>query len=1376
MALLRDPGPLAHYNSLADEHLAHYFANPRIRSHLLQAGLITKDGFIVDEVTWKENAALLEHQEHVKNLLAQTVVEKTLDLERRRMTMLKRDFEELAKLAAVQRLKDGKSRRGDEDFMAFLKPRLASTTPTTPLAASPRRRRSVQSVVSDCDSIASSRSTMSQFSASPYAPPFPLSASLDRSRNSKSRSTPPRWKTATKRRPKTAPPMSKSAPLLFKRSQTQSMASVTLRYLGSSLCLDHYQESDEDEVTILQQHGGGSSLCVFRGFIKPKGCFRFISKRSRGSPYGITVYVNGMLDIRFSTCCEYKHKAGSRLGGKSGHFQLVRVQGAAPCYRCQVESELGPVTPRQSSTMLAQSKSKAREKQKVFITEPSPSPSVVVTSTGNKEGESDDSDIDVDAVLKRYRDNKSKHEDSSDDDNDKEDEDGEGEGHEPARRTESRSETTSSLDVPRIPVINVQNATPLPSDAGSSTSGSDSESEYEASDGEGSGYASDEDEPAGKERAKALTRSDSSVGSQLPVDEKKDDGESAVEVVAYSEDEFDEDVGSGWEREKEGMAEVTAQNTGTQAGNGVESLVAEMGDGKDDTKEESRSVEKEPVLNVKDVKAESGDGRVGEGGGDLPTSGGETVVELSDDKADGRPMSESAVEKTDDGEKNAETDEKTKEESVDDAVKVNSEKEGSKDVQIPQEEAAGEKGPDDVTAAEVAIEEIADTPGDGQDEKVDEAAEVAANGGESLDNKTDEGRDNTAVGQTDGDGRQVEKGESSNESAIAVIENSKNTPEEKVNVGDSDSSNRKSTGDDVSTELDPSATNQDEVDGGHFDSNDQKSNPDEVPTDLKLSAKETTQVEVNEGDSGSENRKSNADSDPSAKETIAEAEKATTLEQTADLVDDDKKGSDPAAAVPESNFSPQENPNSNATVPVENAIAEQESSVPEINIRRAESQDFLDKDEEKGSDEDERRDSIASPLPPKSPKPPLETMASAKNLLRQTTSGVSLRSFASEPRYDDDLFSSGTSSSLSLMNSSRFPSLNNSQTDVEAGNKAATGSQSSLTFQERGKVGRLLSTSRTKITEPLAPLVTGKEDVQLVNVELTEKQIEEVASVLEVNKSVSTMTFRNAAVTDKGAAALANAILANENEVKMVNFNLNELGPEGAKHVAKTLRQKPLEFLLLHGNPIGDAGFRYIVNALVGDVPPTRIPHPPSGEPPDNRRLTRRRLRRRRSSDSSSSGSSLSSIVSVTVPNTALTCLDVGDCGLTSVAAPDVARLLSSNTSLRELNISANELGLDAWERIGMALQKNSSLTSLCLDYCDLGDDGLIALCDAFAHTTTLKSVDLEGNGITDRGVGILLEALKLNSSLREVNLMPGNGVGPELMKKLMTILNSRKD
>lgn len=36
---------------------------------------------------------------------------------------------------------------------------------------------------------------------------------------------------------------------------------------------------------------------------------------------------------RLSSCCEYKHRKGSRLGGKRGYFGFVCVERSSPCYK-----------------------------------------------------------------------------------------------------------------------------------------------------------------------------------------------------------------------------------------------------------------------------------------------------------------------------------------------------------------------------------------------------------------------------------------------------------------------------------------------------------------------------------------------------------------------------------------------------------------------------------------------------------------------------------------------------------------------------------------------------------------------------------------------------------------------------------------------------------------------------------------------------------------------------------------------------------------------------------------------------------------------------------------------------------------------------------
>ncbi|XP_044186061.1 uncharacterized protein LOC122966127 [Thunnus albacares] len=61
--------------------------------------------------------------------------------------------------------------------------------------------------------------------------------------------------------------------------------------------------------------------------------FQFVSQRHRGYPFSATLYVNGIMLARISSCCEYRYAPGFQQGKKSC-FRLVWLAGGIPCYRC----------------------------------------------------------------------------------------------------------------------------------------------------------------------------------------------------------------------------------------------------------------------------------------------------------------------------------------------------------------------------------------------------------------------------------------------------------------------------------------------------------------------------------------------------------------------------------------------------------------------------------------------------------------------------------------------------------------------------------------------------------------------------------------------------------------------------------------------------------------------------------------------------------------------------------------------------------------------------------------------------------------------------------------------------------------------------------
>lgn len=67
--------------------------------------------------------------------------------------------------------------------------------------------------------------------------------------------------------------------------------------------------------------------------ISPSETFQFISRRHRGFPFSLTFFLSGLQVERLSSCCEFKHRKGPRLGGRHGHFGFRSVEGASPCYK-----------------------------------------------------------------------------------------------------------------------------------------------------------------------------------------------------------------------------------------------------------------------------------------------------------------------------------------------------------------------------------------------------------------------------------------------------------------------------------------------------------------------------------------------------------------------------------------------------------------------------------------------------------------------------------------------------------------------------------------------------------------------------------------------------------------------------------------------------------------------------------------------------------------------------------------------------------------------------------------------------------------------------------------------------------------------------------
>ncbi|CAH6777217.1 Erich3 [Phodopus roborovskii] len=138
------------------------------------------------------------------------------------------------------------------------------------------------------------------------------------------------------------------------KAAPHSNAVITMVYFGKNVHLSYDDPDFRDEIKIYQQHCGGENLCIYKGKLLEKETFQFISKRHHGFPFSLTFFLNGIQVNRLSSCCEYKHRRSSRLGGKRGYFGFVSVEKASPCYRCIIAMGLdrkpSPAKPRKEKT------------------------------------------------------------------------------------------------------------------------------------------------------------------------------------------------------------------------------------------------------------------------------------------------------------------------------------------------------------------------------------------------------------------------------------------------------------------------------------------------------------------------------------------------------------------------------------------------------------------------------------------------------------------------------------------------------------------------------------------------------------------------------------------------------------------------------------------------------------------------------------------------------------------------------------------------------------------------------------------------------------------------------------------------------------------
>ncbi|XP_074491677.1 glutamate-rich protein 3 isoform X1 [Sebastes fasciatus] len=608
------PGLISAYNSLTDRHLAGYFSNSRIRRHLQRAGLITRSGRIVPDKEYRHKLIQRAHQRHIRECLAQAIFHKVLEMERVHQIEIKRKLEEFARRERVHKIKVDRSKRYEEEIIRILSPRPptgargirkqhsgpegehseSSESPgsSRPNTAPGKMQRPVR-----LKPIHSNSTTASLRRSSPYRllessneNDQPLNCTMDKESQRRRTTTevssgispyvlpvinnfvtpvPPTTKrkergvkvtpSGTLRGRRLRPTTASSGvdvnedPPMLRSSVHQSRVCVSMMYFGKTVHLSHDMTDMRDEVKVFQQHCGGENLCVFKGKLREGETFQFISRRHRGFPFSLTFFLNGLQVERLSSCCEFKHRKGSRLGGRHGHFGFCSVEGASPCYKCIIAMGLDkkPTPPPK------------RVKEDGGREESVPSPKDAPEMETERTGDEAASHSECETRQPQDMETQVEEETAAEEDKVRDDyeEDFEADDEDPAEDAEAKEKKSSSPSGETATRVKERDASESEDDekdediksrSGSSSSGSDrEESDAEAT------KDSREDEKA--EQPEVVTQEETAV----PPDERKDEPQEAavteVEPAAPKDSDIQDSAGDS--------TEIDVSDTSVPSGN-----------------------------------------------------------------------------------------------------------------------------------------------------------------------------------------------------------------------------------------------------------------------------------------------------------------------------------------------------------------------------------------------------------------------------------------------------------------------------------------------------------------------------------------------------------------------------------------------------------------------------------------------------------------------------------------------------------------------------------------------------------------------------------------------------------------------------------------
>ncbi|XP_073698641.1 NACHT, LRR and PYD domains-containing protein 3-like [Garra rufa] len=241
------------------------------------------------------------------------------------------------------------------------------------------------------------------------------------------------------------------------------------------------------------------------------------------------------------------------------------------------------------------------------------------------------------------------------------------------------------------------------------------------------------------------------------------------------------------------------------------------------------------------------------------------------------------------------------------------------------------------------------------------------------------------------------------------------------------------------------------------------------------------------------------------------------------------------------------------------------------------------------------------------------------------------------------------------------------------------------------------------------------------------KSDEVLLKLLPVVEASRSAWLVDCSVTDEGCAALSSTLRSNSSHLRDLDLTKNNLGNACLTLISDGLKDPhcKLEKLRLSECGVTDEGCAALSSALRSNSSHLR-----------ELNLSKNKL-----------GVTGLTLISdgLKNPHCKLETLTLSDCGITDKGCAALSSALRSNSShLRELDLSRNKLGVAGLTLISDGLKDHHcKLKILRLIRCGVTDEGCAALSSALRSNSHLRELDLSGNNLGDTDMKLISDGLK---------------------------------